>query len=48
MAQDGDPDRELTWRDYLALLIAAFETYSLPFVVIIAVILAVTFIMRLR
>jgi hypothetical protein len=48
LAEEEQEERRLHWRDYVALFIAAVEAYSLPFVVIICVILAITVLARLR
>ena len=47
MAED-EQERKLHWKDYVALFIAAMETYSLPFLVIICVVLAITLVVRMR
>jgi hypothetical protein len=44
---EEEQKRALNWKDYVALFIAAMEAYSLPFVVIIGVILAITLLVRL-
>lgn len=38
--------KRLTWKDYVALVVAAFEVYSLPFAVIIGAILAIMLVAR--
>jgi hypothetical protein len=43
--RDENPIR-LEWRDYVAIVIASFETTLLPIVVIVAVLIVLVFLLR--
>lgn len=43
--RDENPTR-LEWRDYIAIVIASFETTLLPIVVTVAVLLLLVFLLR--
>lgn len=44
--RSDDNENELGWKDYLAFIIAAFETILVPLIVLVVVLIVLLFIFR--